>query len=505
MLATVGPIAPVDLPAVYAGAAAAASLTRRVKAVACTAPLHDLEANKVRRGGEAWDALNCWELAFVAIDLVATRMDFDSGAPYDDAIAVVAAQAEHQRPELGDAGYADVGAWIVDGLVNGRAGGSFGAEYGRWTDDGYESSAWSFKLLTEHPDDGGGVYLRASDEAINVLMGALDTDVESAAIAAEAKLANLIERGLLDEAVATAQSARYLSIRYAEALRREVAGTRLNVADVDWAERVPRLIDAALTHVLDRYRAEGRMLANIATSRDEAVDTRLRDRANELIRVLKDCERRHQALHARLLTIRKEFREAQDELLSRPPADVVRVDIERALLVPLLRLPVGAAAEPLRGFFTRLSGPMPLPLGDVGRLLDVLAEPRVRNDHLGEEVEDPDLADLSRVPVFDDAMWDVAEGMLDDVDVPTRLSAVLARTADMAAEDGAVDVARACRLVAFLAARAYDPDLAHSARQDRVLVAVADGTMLETPWLSGDDLLLVPAEVAGRDAGPAHV
>jgi hypothetical protein len=114
----------VDLPAVlhvpslvaFAGEAAAGSLARRVKAVACTAPLHDLEANKVHRGGGAWAGLNCWELAFVAIDTVATRMDFDAGVPYEDVIAVVAAQAEHQVPGLGAPQRRDVGAWVVDGL-----------------------------------------------------------------------------------------------------------------------------------------------------------------------------------------------------------------------------------------------------------------------------------------------------------------------------------------------------------------------------------------------------
>ncbi|MPZ24305.1 MAG: hypothetical protein GEU28_12380 [Dehalococcoidia bacterium] len=375
----------------FAGPAAADSLARRVKAVACTAPLHDLEANKVRRGGPGWSGLNCWELAFLAIDAVATRMDFDSGAPYDDIIAVVAAQAAHQVPELTADECAAVGAWVVDGLVSGRTGDGFDAVYGSWSNDGYQASEWAFKLLTEHPDDRSGVSLRASDEAINVLVGALDTDVESAKIAAEAKLQNLIDRGLLDEAVATAQAARYLTIRYAEALRREVANTRLNVADVDWAERVPGIIESALDHVLGRYRSERHILANIAENRDAATDRGLRERANQLIAVVKDCERRHQALHTRLITIRAEFREAQDELLSRPPGEVLRVDIQQALLVPLLCLPVSRAAPPLRRFFTKLSGPADVVLGDVDRLLCELAEPQVRLEHLGAAVDEPEL------------------------------------------------------------------------------------------------------------------
>lgn len=510
---------PVPSPVAFVGEAVADSLARRVKAVACTAPLHDLEANKVRRGGPEWSGLNCWELAFVAIDTVATRMDFDSGVPYDDVITVVATQAGHQLPQLSAGAHRDVGAWVVDGLVSGRAGDGFDAVYGRWSDDGYQASAWPFKLLTEHPDVRFDVCLRASDEAINVLVGALDTDVESAQVAAEAKLQNLIDRGLLDEAVATAQAARYLTIRYAEALRREVANTRLNVADVDWAERVPGIIEAALDHVLGRYRSERHILANIAENRDAATETRLRDRANQLISVVKDCQRRHQALHTRLVTIRREFRDAQDELLARPPADVVRVDIERTLLLPLLRLPVGEAAGPLAGFFARLSGPGEGILGDVDRLLDELSEPQLRADHLGVAVDEPELADLSREPTFDDAIWDLAEAALAELDLPTRLSALLARVGEAASDAGDRDgdghrngagatsaerVIRACHLTALLAARAYDPDLAgaRSVGRDRILVAVSDGTRLEGSWVTGDDLLLVPAPMV-RDGETA--
>ncbi len=388
------------------------------------------------------------------------------------------------------------------------AGDGFGAVYGRWTDDGYQAFAWPFKLLTEHPAARSDVCLRASDEAINVLVGALDTDVESAQVAAEAKLQNLIDRGLLDEAVATAQAARYLTIRYAEALRREVANTRLNVADVDWAERVPGIIEAALDHVLARYRSERHILANIAENRDAATEARLRERATHLIAVVKDCERRHQALHTRLVTIRGEFRDAQDDLLARPPADVVRVDIERGLLLPLLRLPVAGAAGPLRHFFTQMSGPADVVLGDVDRLLDELAEPQVRADHLGAVVDAPDLADLSREAVFDDATRDLAEGALAELDGPTRLSAVLARVADAVRDAAGGDdddgewtverITRTCHLAALLAVRAYDPDIAgaRAARRDRVLVALSDGTPLETPWVTGDHLLVVPARTA---------
>ena len=67
-----------------------------------------------------------------------------------------------------------------------------------------------------------------------MLVGALDTDVESAQIAAEVKLENLIRRGRLSDAQLAAQQARYRTIQYAETLRRKLEATRRDVRAVDW-------------------------------------------------------------------------------------------------------------------------------------------------------------------------------------------------------------------------------------------------------------------------------
>lgn len=99
--------------------------------------------------------------------------------------------------------------------------------------------------MTAGPD--GEVYLRATDEAINVLTGALDTDVESAQIAAEIKLANLIQRGRLSDAWLAAEQARHRTVQYAETLRRKL--TRRDLRSVGWTREVPELIDEALAHI----------------------------------------------------------------------------------------------------------------------------------------------------------------------------------------------------------------------------------------------------------------
>jgi hypothetical protein len=46
------------------------ALARRAKAMACTVPLHQLEANKGRMRDGEFGAYTVWGLAFVAIDTV---------------------------------------------------------------------------------------------------------------------------------------------------------------------------------------------------------------------------------------------------------------------------------------------------------------------------------------------------------------------------------------------------------------------------------------------------
>ena len=489
----------------FGGAVAADSLSRRVKALACTAPLHALESNKVRVADGRWARLNCWELAFVAIDAVAVAMDFDTGASYDHTVELVAGQAARQARDLARDDCRAAGTWIVEGLISGRGGDEpFHAVYGRWDDaDAYEARGFHVELLTEHPGLGGEIYLRASDQAINVLIGALDTDIESAAEAVDAKMASLVRRGMWGEAVLAAEHARYRSIQYAEMIRREVVATRQNVAEVDWVERVPGLIERALDHVVRRYRTERTIIGNVTRSRDEATEPDLRAKASQMLILLKDCQARHEALQRKLLGVREEFREATREQLARPAPTVALVDLERQILLPLLEAPVRDAARPVERFFTRLTAPGAL-VADMDRLVTILCQ-RPRDDGEDDgELDPPELTDIRRAPRFDDPTWDTAEAILADCDRPTRLSALLAR-AEIRAGTGDVS-----HLVAILAMRAVDPGLGHriAAGEEAVLVAVDDGTPLDHPRFAGADLLVVPARTqlgvsSDRQTAPA--
>ena len=114
------------------------------------------------------------------------------------------------------------------------------------------------------------------------------------------KLENLIRRGRLSDAQVAAQQARYRTVQYAETLRRKLEATCRDVRAVDWEHEVPDLIDEALTHITERYRAENAILTNITQARDEAEDPSRKRKAADLVLIVEDCIRRHTQLQARL-------------------------------------------------------------------------------------------------------------------------------------------------------------------------------------------------------------
>ena len=61
-------------------------LARRLKALACTAPLHDLDARKVRLDWCDGAEYQMAEIALQAIDQVTVAMDFDRGADHQEVV-----------------------------------------------------------------------------------------------------------------------------------------------------------------------------------------------------------------------------------------------------------------------------------------------------------------------------------------------------------------------------------------------------------------------------------
>ncbi|WP_103502387.1 MULTISPECIES: hypothetical protein [unclassified Streptomyces] len=473
------------------GPAADEGLARRLRALACTAPLHDLDVRKANLAGE-YGTYSMAEVALSAIDLVTLAMDFDTGADHDHVVARLVPRVAAQAPHRPAAEHHRVARWVLENLINvGSVDRGFRAVYGTFGADGaYVRRDYDFKLIEELPDPAGGVCLRTTDEAVNVLVGALDTDVTSAQIAAEVKLEVLISRGRLADAQLAAEQARYRTVQYAETLRRTLEATRRNVRAVDWLNTVPDMIAEALDHIADRYRHENAILTNIRRARDEADPAGPRAgehklRAAELVDIVKDCIRRHTQLQSRLLEAGPLFRAEQDRQEFAPPSARAGLDLHGQLLAPLLPQPLERACRVTDAYFARGTGPRPPGVVRLGDLTELLLTPTAPREHLGVEMPEPDLVATPDDSRFSPGQLAAAKELLDlPPDAPRRLSGLLAE-----ARRSDDDLPY---LVALMAVHAASPPVGTAYRQgdERLLFAVDDGTELDDPGFGGADLIV---------------
>ncbi|MFE6744031.1 hypothetical protein [Streptomyces tubercidicus] len=485
------------------GPAADEGLARRLRALACTAPLHDLDVRKANLAGE-YGIYAMAEVALAVIDLVTLNMDFDTGADHEEIVAKVLPRVAAQAPRRPAGEHERVARWVLENLINvGSVDRGFRAVYGTFTTEGeYVRRDYDFKLIEEVPGAGGSVYLRATDEAVNVLVGALDTDVTSAQIAAEVKLEVLINRGRLADAQLAAEQARYRTVQYAETLRRTLDATRRNVRAVDWLQTVPDMITEALDHVADRYRHENAILTNIRKARDETEEPEHKRRAAELVDIVKDCIRRHTQLQSRLLEAGPLFRAEQDRQAFATPVARSGLDLYGQLVAPLLPLPAEQAIRVTDAFFAKGTGLRTPTAARIGDLVEMLLTPPMEREHLGAEMPEPDLVATPDDSRFSEAQLDAAMVLLDlPADAPRRLSGLLAEARRSDPE--------LPYLVALLAVHAASPPVGTAYRQGepQLLFAVDDGTELIDPEFGGADLIVGKAllDAAGMAADRSEV
>ncbi|WP_327157774.1 hypothetical protein [Streptomyces tubercidicus] len=471
------------------------SLVRRIKALACTAPLQALDMVKSKLD---WDAAgyHMAEMGLHVIDLVTIAMDFDSGADPDKVIHQAARFAAVQQPGRGEDEYRRVAEWVLHKLINvGTVDRGFSWKFGRFDEESerYGRFNFDFKLIVERVDRGR-IRLRTTDEAINVLVGALDTDVESAQVAAEHKLRHLIEHGRLDDAKVAAEQARHRTVQYGESLRRQLEATERDVRTVDWEHQMPGLLNAALDHIERRYEMENAILAHITEQRDTTTHPRHKQRAADLVLIVRDCISRHMQLQQRLQTAGDLFRSEQDRQQFSEAPRRASVDIFGQLLSPVLALTIDDALPALTGYFRCANVPdvpdaVSMP-SMVSRLFASGPAPAVR----GAEVPEPELEISDDLGAFTDAQFHKVEELLDLRGEPEPLSSLLHRARTTGPE--------VARLVLHRAGQAFSPPAGDAVRgaAERLLIAVPTGGKLEDSEFGGDELLLaaVPLDLSGN-------
>jgi tetratricopeptide (TPR) repeat protein len=483
-----------------------ASITRRRRALAPIQVLADIERTKVNLDGDFWHRYDLFNIALAVIDQVALAMGISAGRTWDETLDYAVGQAARQAPDANQQQWRTVAERVLVSLVTTDVE---TVPYLVHTHRGPDWRAQRFRLLYVHASRDGQEYLRASEQAINIFVEALDIDVEAAQIANEAQLSALIARGAVESAVQIARHARYRSIQYQERIRRIVADTLIDPDAHDWIGDVPSLLDQALAHVRERLDAEAALLDAVADRRAELEDRARVRAANQLLEILRECRHRHDELHGHLIGARSRLREVLDDRFARPPGSVRRADLGTELLGPYLTRSTKACAALAARLLATVGGVSTRWWPSLTVLTDELCAPG-RTLEPGEEYFLPEFDSVDQ-PEWWEAYEDTTEALLNAIDEPTRLSQLVARAQsaahDVVDTDGQpLEASRLVESVIHVAHRAWAASLAGRPAGDRVVVGVTTGEAIDTGNIHSADLLLVPGVVAVDidEPAPSH-
>lgn len=481
-------------------------LATRVKALAVADPVLDLERRKPLLTSRDWAGYQMEELALTAIDTVTLKMDFEDGVQHEDVVSAVARVAGLQMPDRGNDEHLEVARWVLESLVNvGTVDRGFSHIYGIALGGTYASHLFSFKLLREVAGLDGRPRLRASNEAIAVLVGAVDIDIASEQVAADAKLDALVKRARLTDAYRAAEMALRRSVQYAEYIRTQLEGMRRDVRSVDWVRDVQRMQTDALEHIEGRINAESTIKDNLVRIMENSTEDATPIQAAELIAILDECLRRHAALQANLQEVGDRFRAEQERQTFVPPPSRSYVNLGHQLLVPALELPVRQASPLLDRFVTATTPPhRPVIVYLPDLIAGLLALPPENEGDDGLIVE-PTFDDAEDVPAFSNEQYSAVESLLADTDAGgIRLSELLVaarRPTITKVGQKTLDHLLALQVLGLFATPRHDPE------RDTVLAALADDSKLDDAVFAGADLLVVrgpasapPAENRGQEA-----
>jgi hypothetical protein len=483
------------------------ALTRRLRVLLHTSPLHDLR-RRFLRGPASQRHYDALALATRAMDAVVDRMGLDEEGGREDILHALTPLMEAMDRDAGvrpsPARYEKVVERVIAGLRNdgdGRA--PFEAEYTELDEAGAATRRrLEFRLLTETHHPSGRAALRLSNEGVNLTLRLLDLDIEDAQAATEAVVRSQLDRGRFEDALASARQARFQSVRFQEKVTRIARETRRDVARLDWAEAVPALLDDAMAHISRRLEAEGAILAaageRLELLPEEDEEARLAvARVAELIR---GCRVRHAELHEHLMKLRGVFLDAQAHQSFVPASRDPRPDLRGQVLEPLLELGRDEAGRVLERSCPALFGAVAPRLARLDTLVGWLLMPRRQEPKEAVPVEAVDAAVVADPPPrFAPPIRRQVAGWLAGVRAPTTLSELLAAARAGAPPEEALELLVLCALQRFApdpaAARPADAGL--PAGLPAGLIARRLEGPLQDPDFFGDEIELRPRETPG--------
>ncbi|MFR9792612.1 hypothetical protein ACL07V_28800 [Streptomyces sp. MB22_4] len=468
------------------------SITSRMKALAVVRPLLALDSSKAK-AERGWEGYRLAELALAAIDVVTLRTDMRTAVRQETVVDHVSEFAALQLPGRPAEEYRAVARWVTERLINTEERDrAFRHAIGSVTDEGFQTRMTSFQILKEVPDHVGQAALIATDAAITVLVHAIDVDIASEQIAAEAKLEALLKRARIGEAWQIAHTARLQSIRYAKDIHGRIEAMKRNVRAVDWDTEVKETVDDALEHVRSRSATEQQLKERVDQLLEVTDDAHKRRQLEGLGALIAECMQRHSVLIDMLLKVGPEYRRQQDRQVFVAPTLHARVHMHEQLLQPVMEFSLDACLGPLEAFTRAVLGPQQPRVMYLPDYFEALT--RVSESAAGDLVpvaHDDDPGDGAHTAVFSDAQHEAVDVLLGTATAQgVRLSALLGSArlpGPGTGPESGTDALLAMRVQHLF----RQVPVRQLAVGEPVVVAVDDGTELVDERFGGSDFLLI--------------
>lgn len=406
---------------------------RRLRALLHTQPIHALELNKSSRGKDQFAPYDLIALQLEAIDHITDNMDPHRGVPEEEVRLHLARFAERMAPRRPQAEHREVAAVVLGGLEN-QGEGRFLIAYSDPANPAERVRA-DIELVRALQGDDGTLELRATPQAINLLLDALDHDIESAEDAMAYMFRFQFERGRLGKAAAHAQNMRHLSIAYREQIQDYLAAAARDISRVDWSGDVMATIDRAYAHLEARLREDAATQERVADQHEATPEPERRRKLAEIMELLEECNGRHRDLHAELMDARQHLRDYHAEQRLAPPPTLALVDLHTEVLQPVLGLRATAAARICERIAGGVVPPVPPGLASFIGIADHLWRARLEREAGGRPLEVPELEEAEpEPPRFSASALAAAAELLARPYEDERLSAVLAEAAAAGAD-----------------------------------------------------------------------
>jgi hypothetical protein len=409
---------------------------RRRDALLRTIPIHDL-VDRAERSDSGIAGFDIRALALAAFDVVIARQGFPHRTTPTQVIDLLAGIGAVQSPHATAETYMAAAEHVLNGLTNRRERErQFSPTSIVYADAGdgrvlATAVPRPFWLLREAEDlRTGEIYLEASADAVNALVGGLDIPIEDQQTALEIVLERQLARGELDAAHATAIKARQLTAGYLIQIEELLHDTERYLRGTDWNTYAPQLINNALDHLSECLAREGRLLEHVTGGViDNAPETTTEKRtkiSTTLTKLLSESRHLHTLLMDRLMGARGTFLDAQDGQMFRPILEAIEFDLGADLFEPTLGLRFDDAGQVADAYMRALLGPIPPVVLRWGDLIEALL--RLPDDnHASEDGEPADEMEFrpDPEPLISYQVLIAAHDVLARVQLPIRLSTLL--------------------------------------------------------------------------------